>query len=156
MYTEITYSIYTASPVFQSATILTCSYLRESSVCVIPPPQSPAGCREQVRDQSGHLSQGAFCIHRHRRASLPHHRRGQHSQRWCTNSPWRECKGVLCFFLVFSWITRRSFTLLFEHMSLHISPSSSSFIFVDYFCSQRSVLLVCLFFFFSSLLFCIW
>lgn len=61
--------------------------------------QSPAGCREQVRDQPGHLSQGAFCIHWHRRAGLPHHRGRQHSQGWCTNSPWCESRDYVSFFI---------------------------------------------------------
>lgn len=67
----------------------------------VSPLQSPAGCREQVGDQPGHLSQGAFCIHWHRRAGLPHHRRGQHSQRWCTNTPWCESRDFVTFICLF-------------------------------------------------------
>lgn len=65
----------------------------------VSPLQSAAGCRKQVRDQPGHLSQGAFCIHWHRWAGLPHHRRGQHSQRWCTNSPWCESRDYVSLFM---------------------------------------------------------
>lgn len=59
--------------------------------------QPPAGCWEQVWNEPGHLGQGAFCFHRHWRAGLPHHRRGQHSQRRRPDPPWCEPACLLCF-----------------------------------------------------------
>lgn len=86
--------------------------------------QPPAGCREQVRDEPSHLSQGAFCVHWHRRAGLPHHRRGQHSQRRCPNSPW--CKSTHCVSLFCHLPCRKPFLPASYH-SVHIHFCFNSF-----------------------------
>lgn len=87
--------------------------------------QSPAGCREQVGNQPGHLSQGAFCFHWHRRAGLPHHRRGQYSQRRCTNSSW--CESVYLYqCLYFKVIYTKPCTQLLLPVS-YLSPTPIKF-----------------------------
>lgn len=87
------------------------------TLTLFSPAQSPAGCREQVRDEPGHLSQGAFCFHRHRRTGLPHHRRGQHGQRRRSDPPRCECatrsSAPNC--------TRSFFPLHDSHLSLCIN-----------------------------------
>lgn len=98
--------------------------------------QSPAGCREQVGDQPGHLSKGAFCFHWHRRAGLPHHRRGQYSQRRCTNSSWCESE-YLYQCLYFKVIYTEPCTQLLLPVS-YLSPPHQVSYCVNSFCTQIS------------------
>ena len=100
--------------------------------CHVSPPQSPAGRREQVRVQSGHLSQGALCVHGHWWAGVPHHRRGQHSQGWCKDSPWCECADCVNCYVSLSFIS--SWTLSRSSTSSHKAIPSGS---ANPYCTQR-------------------
>lgn len=111
--------------------------------------QSPAGCREQVRDQPGHLSKGAFCFHWHRRAGLPHHRRGQHGQRRCTNSSWCESRKLFSILICYSIFTSYPAELLQGQLqwTLLVSIRWVSY-FAQPFCTQRSKIVILFLFYF--------